>query len=167
MADETMAGNKIFQRIAVGGELDIINRYVEEYRINGTDMISGMGVTTASETSPDIDIIGAGESPAGILLDYANVGDYKAGYSLGVTIANNKTAKVLRGTGGRIKVQCILDRSTTTAVALVKGDDLFWVDGGGVTSTAPADGVDLQMYMGELATAVTSGTADKVIEAWY
>ena len=65
------------------------------------------------------------EAGVGILLGYASETDMKAAYSLGVTIADGKLVKVLRPTGGRVKVVLVLHRESTVTGEIEIGEPLY------------------------------------------
>jgi len=170
---ETIAANKLMENIITHGEKDIINQYLEILRINGTDITGGDVVTREGETSPDIDLRGSGEAVEGIVLEYASEADKKASYSLGVTIADNALAKVLRRTGGRVRVQVVCDRSATTtpgSAEIEVGTPIFAsdTDAGKVTIAAPSDNAAAQeAFIGYAAKNYAAASADIVIEVNY
>ena len=172
MADQTMAANKLSEKVVLDGREDELNDYLDIYTIkDSTDIIAASVVTTEGETSPDVDLCAGGEAPAGILLGYANEADKKASYSLGVTIGYTKLAKVLRRTGGRVRVQVIINRSATACAALVKGDPLYCsvTNAGQVSGVKPTTAnIEALRFLGYVDEAVAATvTANKVITMRY
>ena len=173
MAAETIANSTLKTKIIVGGEEDIIDSYTEIYKTNGNDFTHGDVVTLDGETSPDIDVHNATEGVAGLLLSYANEADIKASFSKGVTFADNKLVKVLRRTGGRVKVEVILNRADSVSTEIEIGDPIYasWTDDGKVSSVNPSTSSPMiaeRLYLGRSAVNVgVAITADKLIEIWY
>lgn len=165
MADETLAANKRGQSVITGGRKDLIADYMDIYDTNGSDITQGVFVTTTGETDPDVDLWGSGEINAGIVLDYAFAADKKASFSLGVTIPDNKKIKTLRPTGGLVKIQILIDRTTTTTAVLKKGTPVYINAAGKVTSTRSTP--EAKFFVGRVAEDYAAFTANKVIEVWY
>jgi hypothetical protein len=169
---QTIASNKIMNRIVVHGDIQEIQAvYVDELKTNGTDIKAGDCIRR--EGDPDVDLHTGAEPFGGIVLDYNDPAQYKASYSLGVTIPDNTDIKVLRRTGGRVTVQVVLHRTTTTTVAVVVGDPIyvaFTAAGAGKVSNIPPTtlGLDAARHVGYAAQAVAASvTVDQVILVRY
>ena len=121
----TIANSTHKSSIVTQGEKDILALYTENFTTNGNDFLQADIVTQEGETAPDIDVRAGTESVLGILLGYANEADIKESFSLGVTLADGKLVKVLRPTGGRVKIQLILHRTTTVTGEIEIGDPLY------------------------------------------
>lgn len=174
--DHTVPQNKLQETIVVAGFKDIIKRYMDILETNGTDMHAGVWVTREGETSPDIDLIASGEVAYGIILDYANVRDYPAGYTLGQSFADNSTVKVLRRAPGVI-VQTILWRGASSSLAVALGDPAYVIDGdswdidevstlkiGAVTNKPPqTPDQRARLLVGRFAKSHAAGTATNLI----
>ena len=171
MAVETIAANKSQESIIVGGAKERQNDFIRFLTINGTDISAGLMVTQSGETAPDVDLVAGGEPLAGVVLDYAVEADKKASYSLGVTIGDDKLAKVMFRTGGEMVIQCVLNRSATVSAALAIGEPIFLsvTDAGKVSHIKPTTAnIEALRFVGYSEDAVgVAVTADKVIRVRY
>ncbi len=173
---ETIPQDKVQNEIVVTGFKDLVNRFSDILETNGVDMHAGLFITREGETSPDIDLIADGEVPYGIILDYSNIRDYPAAYTLGQTFPDNSTVKVLRR-ASNITVQCILFRSASSSLAVALGDPAYVVDGaswdigevstlkaGAVTQRAPGTPEQaMRLFVGRFAKAHAAGTATNLV----
>lgn len=171
---ETIASSTHKTDIVTQGEKDILALYTENFVTNGNDFLHADIVTQEGETAPDIDVRAATEAVLGVLRRYANEADMKASFSFGVTFADGKLVEVLRPTGGRVKIQLILHRTTTVTGEIELGDPIYASQTAGkkVSSVkgVPAGSTHLapMLLIGKSATNVSAGlTTDKLIEVWF
>lgn len=172
---ETIASSTHKSSIITQGEKDVIALYTEIFNVKtGVTPVQANIMTQQGETAPDIDARAATEAVLGVLLGYANEADIKASFSLGVTIAADKLVKVLRPTGGRVKVQMILHRTTTVTGEIEIGEPLYASQTAGVKVSSvkgvPTGSTHLAplLFMGRSATNVSATlTTDKLVEVWF
>ena len=178
MAAETMTANKIMNRILLNGDIQEVQAvYVKETFTphTGADIKAGdvVNLDASSTTGVAVDLQTGSEPYFGIVLDYNDPLDYKANYSIGVTIPIDTAIKVLRPTGGRVTVQVLLYRQDTVSKALAVGDPIWAAltaaGAGKVTNVTPTTlGLAFDRYIGRSETvSAVSVTADKVIVVRY
>ncbi len=173
MADETIADHTSQTSIVISGEKDVIDKYTDIYKLNGA-LPQGTIMTSVAETAPDIDAHSGTEHVLGVLLGYASESDIKASFSLGVTVADNALVKVLRPTGGRVKIALLLHRTDTVTGEVPIGADLYasTTSDGRVASdktlTAATTHEALKLFIERASEEViVTVTAAVVIGVWF
>lgn len=173
MADQTIADHTSATTIIISGEKDVIDKYTQIYRLNGT-AIQGQVMTTVGETAPDIDVHSGTEHVLGVLMGWASESDMTSGFSLGVAITDDALVKVLRPTGGRVKIAVVLNRATTVTGEVPIGADLYasttndGMVGSDKTLTAATTHEALKLFLGRIAEEVVVGeTEAQQVGMWF
>ena len=175
-ANQTIAANKIQETIMITHK-EIRAQYEEILTTNGADMSAGLFCTSEDETYPDVVKMADGLVPKGIILDYANVRDYKAGYSLGHTFPDGKRISILRKGAKNVTVQVVLQRDISSSLAVAVDDPAYVIDGatwdlkklsvltlGAVTNKAPGTIPQRdRLYVGRFAQVHAVGSADNLV----